>query len=139
MLVSMAFFGFVMGSFASAALGDYLGRRPLIFLHGGTFVPMSLFSAFSDSLPQLAVTRFFVGMSMGIVFPSLCSMMAEFTPRAWRARAIITIPGLAYSFGQVYMYIYMRTQLRKHPHAYTHTYTHIHTHIHTHTHTHTHT
>lgn len=100
MLVSVAFCGFVLGTFASAALGDYLGRRPLIFLHSGTFVPMSLFSAFSNSLPQLAVTRFLVGMSMGLVFPSVCSMMAEFTPSAWRARAVMSIPGFSYSLGQ---------------------------------------
>lgn len=100
LLVSLAFCGFVAGSIGSGVMGDRYGRRPIIFIHAGLFIPMSLLSAAADSLLQLAVCRFFVGMSMGVVFPVLISLMAEFTPNAWRAISIIAIPGIAYSSGQ---------------------------------------
>ena len=96
MLVSLAFFGFVLGTFISALLGDLVGRRPLIFIHSGVFIPMSLFSAAAGSLEQLAFTRFFVGVSMGIVLPCVSSMMAEYTPHKWRARCVMAMPGIAY-------------------------------------------
>jgi MFS family permease len=101
MLVSVSFSGFVFGTLMSAALGDLVGRRPLIFIHSGIFIPMSLFSAAADSLAQLTVTRFFVGVSMGIVFPAVCSMSAEYSPKEWRARCVVAMPGIAYSLGQV--------------------------------------
>jgi hypothetical protein len=96
LLVSLAFCGFVLGTVISAVLGDLVGRRPLIFVHSGLFIPMSLFSAAAESLEQLAFTRFFVGVSMGIVLPCVCSMMAEYTPHKWRARCIIALPGIGY-------------------------------------------
>ena len=96
MLVSMAYFGFVVGAMISAAAGDVVGRRPLIFLHGLIFVPSSLFSAASNDLVQLAATRFVVGVSMGLVLPCVNSLMAEFSPIAFRAKAVISIPGIAY-------------------------------------------
>lgn len=95
-LVSLAFSGFVLGAFISALVGDIIGRRPLIFLHGVIFVPCSLLSAASDSLPQLGASRFAVGVSMGLVLPCVNSLMAEFSPIAFRAKAVISIPGVAY-------------------------------------------
>jgi MFS family permease len=99
-LVSVAFAGFVFGCVVSACLGDQIGRRPLIFLHGGTFIAMSLFSATVDSIEQLAFARCMVGVSMGMVLPTVTAMMSEFTPVSWRARATVAIPGVAYSLGQ---------------------------------------
>ena len=103
MLVSLAFAGFVLGTLVSAALGDTVGRRPLIFIHSGIFIPMSLFSAAADSLAQLAFTRFCVGASMGLVFPSVVSMMAEYTPQRWRARCVVSLPGIAYRSAPVFV------------------------------------
>jgi AAHS family benzoate transporter-like MFS transporter len=95
-LVSLAFIGFVLGAFCSALLGDNIGRRPLFFLHGAIFLPMSLLSACSQSLLQLGATRFFVGISMGLVLPCVNSMMTELAPIEFRAKAVISIPGVAY-------------------------------------------
>jgi MFS family permease len=111
MLVSLAFFGFVLGTVISAVLGDLVGRRPLIFIHSGVFIPMSLFSAAAGSLEQLAFTRFFVGVSMGIVFPCVCSMMAEYTPHKWRARCIMAMPGVGYR-SMLISHVFLRARER---------------------------
>ncbi len=101
LLVSVAFFGFVVGAIFGAILGDTFGRRPLLYAHTIIFVPASVFSALSQSLIELMSTRFLVGVSMGLVLPTAVAMISEFTPRQYRGRAVIALPGIAYTLGQV--------------------------------------
>jgi len=100
-LVSVSFFGFVLGALIGGFTGDVYGRLPLLYAHSIIFIPTSVVSALSQSLLQLVVTRFIVGVSMGLVLPTAVSMISEFTPQAYRGRAVILLPGIAYTLGQV--------------------------------------
>lgn len=93
LLVSFAFLGFVVGAISGALLGDTFGRRPLLYAHTIIFVPASVLSALSQSLIVLMSTRFLVGLSMGLVLPTAIALISEFTPRQYRGRAIIALPG----------------------------------------------
>jgi len=96
----VAFYGFDVGAIIGAILGDTFGRRPLLNAHTIIFVPASVFSALSQSLIELMSTRFLVGVSMGLVLPTAVAMISEFTPRQYRGRAVIALPGIAYTLGQ---------------------------------------
>mmetsp|Transcript_36443 Transcript_36443/g.74819 ORF Transcript_36443/g.74819 Transcript_36443/m.74819 type:complete len:526 (-) Transcript_36443:316-1893(-) len=99
-LVSTAFLGFVFGSSVGGIVGDVYGRKIIIFWHGVIFIPASILSALSQSKYELLATRFFVGISMGLILPTSVSMMTEFSPSATRGRMVIMLPGIAYCTGQ---------------------------------------
>lgn len=100
-LVSLAFFGFVSGTLIGGFSGDYVGRRPLLYIHSALFVPATLISALSQSIEMMLVTRFIVGLSIGMVLPTCVAMIAELTPASQRGRSILVIPGTAYCAGQI--------------------------------------
>ena len=93
LVVSVAFFGFVVGAVFGALTGDTFGRRPLLYAHSLIFVPASIFSALSTGLIMLISTRFLVGVSVGLVLPTAVALISEFTPKHFRGRAIIALPG----------------------------------------------
>jgi len=101
LLVSLSFSGFVVGAIIGGQLGDTFGRKPILYAHTMVFVPLSIASATSESFYQLAVTRFLIGISMGLVLPTSVALMAELSPCNVRSRLILLIPGLAYAVGQV--------------------------------------
>jgi MFS family permease len=100
-LVSVSFLGFVFGALLGGFAGDVYGRLWLIYGHSIIFIPTSILSALSQSIAMLLVTRFFVGFSIGLVLPAVVSMMSEICPASHRGRAVLAIPGISYTVGQV--------------------------------------
>lgn len=100
-LVSASYMGFFLGSIAGGIAGDWVGRLWIIYAHAIIFIPASILAACSNGMYQLLVTRFLVGLSMGALLPTCVSLVAEFSPRKQRGRAIIAIPGLAYASGVI--------------------------------------
>ena len=60
-LISLSYFGFVLGALIGGLSGDHVGRRPLLYIHSVIFIPASIASALSASIEQLLITRFLVG------------------------------------------------------------------------------
>ena len=100
-LISLSYFGFVVGTLIGGVGGDYIGRRPLLYIHSIIFIPASIASGLSQSIEQLLPLRFLVGVSIGIALPTVVTMAAELTPMSHRGKAIVILPSIAYTSGQI--------------------------------------
>jgi len=84
LIVSIVFFGVLLGNALSGTLGDRYGRRVPICLSYLLIVIFSLLSAFSWDVWSMTVARMFVGISFGVGQPSWNALGTELAPTAWR-------------------------------------------------------
>lgn len=83
-IVSIVFFGVLLGNLMSGVAGDLLGRKwPLIGSYFGLLV-FSLLSVLSTGPIVLCCTRLFVGISFGLGQPAFNSFINEITPSKGR-------------------------------------------------------
>ena len=82
LLLSTSLLGMAIGSIGLSPLADVTGRKPAVF--GGILLMIlgSLLSAFSHSVPELAVCRILTGLGIGIMVPLTTTL--EFG--VWRQR-----------------------------------------------------
>jgi MFS family permease len=98
--------GNIVGGLVGGCVADTYGRHVAINMHSGIFVLASLASGLSQDETSFVVSRMALGMSLGIVIPVIVSWMAEITPSAKRARAVVMIPGFGIPCGQIVMLIF---------------------------------
>eukprot|EP00401_Gymnodinium_catenatum_P053295 CAMPEP_0117462538 /NCGR_PEP_ID=MMETSP0784-20121206/3105_1 /TAXON_ID=39447 /ORGANISM="" /LENGTH=403 /DNA_ID=CAMNT_0005256305 /DNA_START=59 /DNA_END=1267 /DNA_ORIENTATION=- len=100
-VISLVFWGILVGNIMSGPFGDFFGRKLPIMTSFLGVALFSLASASARSLQFLSCARFFVGMSFGIGQPSYVAMAAEMTPSHWRT-FVGTIAQIMFCFGEVY-------------------------------------
>jgi len=83
-VVTIVFFGILIGNFLSGPYADALGRRqPILVSYVSIFV-FSILSSYASGFYTLCCTRFFVGMSFGIGQPACNALIMETSPSKWR-------------------------------------------------------
>ncbi len=90
----------IVGLFIGALLGGYLtdliGRRKMFVLDILAIIALSLGCALIQEPWQLFVLRLLVGLTIGADYPIATSMIAEFTPRRYRAISMGFIAAIWY-------------------------------------------
>ncbi|HWE82960.1 MAG TPA: MDR family MFS transporter, partial [Gaiellaceae bacterium] len=67
-------------------LGDVYGRRPLFVFAIGTFIVSSVLCGFSQTMPELVVSRGLQGVGAGALFPLALATVGEIVPIRERGR-----------------------------------------------------
>lgn len=80
-----ALVGITLGAFAGGWLTDMIGRKKMFILDVASIIVFSVLSALAQNPLQIVLLRLFIGIAIGADYPIATSMIAEFTPRRYRA------------------------------------------------------
>ena len=88
LIFSAGLLGVGLGSLVLSPMADRFGRRPTILtgLTLGAFGMLTVWLA--GSAAELAILRFVTGLGIGILLPSLNSLVSEYTPLRWQSLAV---------------------------------------------------
>lgn len=87
-LFSLGLMGLMAGTLTMGAIGDRWGRRRALIASVLTVGVFTGLSAFAQSLAPLLALRFVTGFGIGGAMPNTIALVAEYTPKRWRALAI---------------------------------------------------
>jgi len=79
-------FGMLIGSALIAPLGDRFGRRPMVCTCTSAYGALMLLSTLAQSLAQLTVARFTIGICVGALLPSAIILAGELVSESARLR-----------------------------------------------------
>lgn len=91
-----ALLGLFVGALAGGYLTDRIGRRKMFVLDVITIIILSVACAFVTTQWELLALRFLIGLAIGADYPIATSMIAEFTPRRYRAHSMGAIACMWY-------------------------------------------
>jgi len=83
-ITSLPYIGAAVGALAAGRLNDRFGRRLIYMFDVMLFIVLGVLLALSQTVWQLAVLRFLIGIAIGFDMPTGSSMIAEFSPRKLR-------------------------------------------------------
>ncbi len=86
LLGASTFLGAMVGMLIFGDMSDRLGRRAIFVANLIFFVVFSIASAFVQSVPQLFIARFLVGVGVGMDVPTSAAYLAEIAPRRSRGK-----------------------------------------------------
>ncbi len=84
LLGASGFLGAMVGMLVFGDLSDRLGRRAIFIANLIFFVVFSIISAFTQTVPELFIVRFLVGVGVGMDVPTSAAYLAEIAPRRRR-------------------------------------------------------
>ncbi|MBX5468212.1 MAG: MFS transporter [Firmicutes bacterium] len=99
-LASVTNFGLLIGALGFAILADRMGRRAIFQLVLLTYAFGGLISAVAPTYAVLLGGRFVAGLGIGAEFPVAFALLAEYSPKRYRAWLIALGP-LCYGLGYV--------------------------------------
>jgi AAHS family 4-hydroxybenzoate transporter-like MFS transporter len=89
--------GMCVGAMSLGTFGDRIGRKKTILLALALFGVFSLAGAFAQSLEQIVILRFLIGLGMGGATPALLALTAEYSPKSRRGTfmtlVLLGLPG----------------------------------------------
>src|SRR5712671_2125766 len=88
-VLGASLFGMLFGAPLLGYVGDRFGRKTAILCSYVVFGSFTLAAAWSSSLWQLGILRFFAGIGIGGLLPNVIALNAEFAPRRLQATAVI--------------------------------------------------
>ncbi|UEL28098.1 MFS transporter [Pseudarthrobacter sp. L1SW] len=104
-VITASTIGMCAGAMTLGTFGDRIGRKKTILLALILFGVFSLAGAFAQTLEQIVVLRFLIGLGMGGATPALLALTAEFSPKARRGTfmtlVLLGLPGGALLGGLV--------------------------------------
>jgi putative MFS transporter len=86
--ISAAIFGMLLGTYVFGAIADRHGRRLAFQWTVGIFSLLTALAGTASTLWQLVAARCGAGIGIGGSIPVETSVLTEFTPAAWRGRAL---------------------------------------------------
>lgn len=99
-VLSMSFAGIMLGTILLGTLGDRIGRRRLVLIAFVALGLSSIFTAFAQTMGQLAILRLITGFAIGGCLPNVTALTTEYVP-AKRAGMIVTLMYAAVPLGGV--------------------------------------
>ena len=91
-VVSLGYFGMMIGGAVAGMLGDRLGRRSALLGSMVVFGLMTLAAAMVDSIAWFGILRLLAGIGLGGAMPNAAALAAEYVPARMRPIAVtITI------------------------------------------------
>ena len=102
LLGASSFLGSIVGLLVFGDLSDRLGRRAIFVANLFFFVVFSILSGFITSAPQLFVTRFLVGVGVGMDIPTSTAYLAEIAPRRKRGALLGALPQITWILGALF-------------------------------------
>jgi SP family galactose:H+ symporter-like MFS transporter len=104
LLVSAVLIGALIGSAISGRFADYLGRKKLLIFTAVLFLLSTLASTISLTILQLFISRFFVGIAIGIASFTAPLYISEISPAKYRG-TLVSLNQLAITIGILLAYI----------------------------------
>lgn len=83
-----ALVGVFLGGLLFGPLTDRIGRKLMYTIDLGAIVVFSVLQFFVTEDWQLGILRLLIGVAVGADYPIATALVAEFAPRAWRARLL---------------------------------------------------
>ena len=99
-VLSASLAGVLLGAIAIGPLGDRLGRRKVIVGSCIAYGVVSLVTVYAQSLTQLVVLRFMVGVGLGGMLPNALALAGQVAGPKYRATATGLV-GIGITFGGV--------------------------------------
>ncbi len=88
LIFSAGLLGVGLGSFALSPFADRMGRRASI-IAGLTVVTLGMLAMWAAASPvELTALRFLTGLGIGVLLPSLNTIVSEYAPLRWRSVAV---------------------------------------------------
>jgi len=87
-LVASAYLGSFFGAMIFGYYTDLRGRRGIFILDLALFIVFSIISGLSPNYTVLLISRFLLGVAIGMDFPTAGAMIAEFAPAHARGRLL---------------------------------------------------
>lgn len=79
-VASIPFLGMAIGALVAGPLADRIGRRPIFMVDMMLFLVSSVLLGVSQTVWEIVVLRFLVGVAVGFDMPTSLSMLSEFSP-----------------------------------------------------------
>jgi putative MFS transporter len=99
LLGAAGFLGAMVGLILFGDMSDRLGRRVIFVANLMFFVVFSIVSAFINSVPQLFVVRFLVGLGVGMDIPTSTAYLAEIAPARHRGKVLGALTQITWILG----------------------------------------
>lgn len=77
-----------VGSILIVPFGDIVGRRPVILLSLALATAGTALAGAANNLLTLGIARAILGLGVGVMVPSINTMVAEYSPRKWSSVTI---------------------------------------------------
>ncbi|MDO1582657.1 MFS transporter [Rhizobium oryzicola] len=90
--------GMLLGALFAGTMADRIGRKKIVLLSLAGFSVMMIGSALAPNFLTFEITRFFAGLGLGALLPTVTAFVLEFSPPARRAFAN-SLTFLGYLFG----------------------------------------
>lgn len=98
LVVTLQQVGLAVGAFLISPLGDRVGRKRMLVVCTSVFGVLTIATAFTSSILQMAVLRGITGLFLAAILPIAVALISEFTPKARRA-TFIAVGMTGYSLG----------------------------------------
>lgn len=99
-----AVIGMLVGALILGRLTDRLGRRTMYLIDLACFVVFAIAAAFAQTVWQLVLFRFLLGLGIGADYPISSTLLAEFSPTHGRGR-LMTLLGGTWFLGALVAYL----------------------------------
>jgi AAHS family 4-hydroxybenzoate transporter-like MFS transporter len=87
-ILALGYVGVGVGTAVGGIVGDRVGRKNALILSAAIFGVFTLLAAASQSVLMLGIFRIAAGVGLGMVFPAVAAIIAEFTPLRRRSLAV---------------------------------------------------
>ena len=104
LLAASLYVGMLTGTLFVGALGDLMGRRPLVRMSLAMVAVLGILSSFSLNIYQLTLLRTLVGMAIGSMNPPLLALASDLAPPSRRGR-FVTVVSSSFLVGAIYIAI----------------------------------
>lgn len=97
-VISAALIGLAVGAVVAGPMADRFGRRGVLLCSIAFVGVWTIATAFSTSVTEMVIFRFFAGVGLGAAMPNAGTLVAEFAPKRRRA-LVVTLAFTGFSFG----------------------------------------
>jgi MFS family permease len=109
--VDMALFvGVALGAFIGGECSDRFGRKPTVLWSALFATLIGFYNAYVNSIEELAIMRFLLGITLGSFAPASTSITLETCPQDLRGKFGMAIPGFSGVAGKVRCILFRRSR-----------------------------